>query len=224
MRKKIVSVVSCVIIVAACVCGFLYYKSSKSVTLPINTTKIETLPVNTDEPETETKNKTDNDAKKDTEDVEDNSEKSSSVEPQMGKAIQKVPLGSLSFEMDGEYVKQEIDTESLNGFVDDCVEYDKSDGMIMAAVKNSGTFHNTSLSIIESYLIDTNSYKLQGENSATYGNGDWLIHLYLSDDKSTASYIASSEIDGKTVYMLLHCKYNDKVSDTEFVNILKSVG
>lgn len=224
MRKKIVFVVSCVIIVAACVCGFLYYKSSKSVTLPINTTKIETLPVNTDEPETETKNKTDNDAKKDTEDVEDDSEKSSSVEPQMGKAIQKVPLGSLSFEMDGEYVKQEIDTESLNGFVDDCVEYDKSDGMIMAAVKNSGTFHNTSLSIIESYLIDTNSYKLQGENSATYGNGDWLIHLYLSDDKSTASYIASSEIDGKTVYMLLHCKYDDKVSDTEFVNILKSVG
>ena len=224
MRKKIVAVVSCVIIVAACVCGFLYYKSSKPVTLPINTTKIETPPVNTDEPETETKNKTDNDTKKDTEDVEDNSEKSSSVEPQMGTAIQKVPLGSLSFEMDGEYVKQEIDTESLNGFVDDCVEYDKSDGMIMAAVKNSGTFHNTSLSIIESYLIDTNSYKLQGENSATYGNGDWLIHLYLSDDKSTASYIASSEIDGKTVYMLLHCKYNDKVSDTEFVNILKRVG
>lgn len=224
MRKKIVSVVSCVIIVAACVCGFLYYKSSKSVTLPINTTKIETLPVNTDEPETETKNKTDNDTKKDTEDVEDDSEKSSSVEPQMGTAIQKVPLGSLSFEIDGEYVKQEIDTESLNGFVDDCVEYDKSDGMIMAAVKNSSTFHNTSLSIIESYLIDTNSYKLQGENSATYGNGDWLIHLYLSDDKSTASYIASSEIDGKTVYMLLHCKYNDKVSDTEFVHILKSVG
>ena len=224
MGKKIVSVVSCMIIVAACVCGFLYYKSSKPVTLPINTTKIETLPVDTDEPETETKNKTDNDIKKDTEDVEDNSEKSSSVEPQMGTAIQKVPLGSLSFEMDGEYVKQEIDTESLNGFVDDCVEYDKSDGMIMAAVKNSGTFHNTSLSIIESYLIDTNSYKLQGENSATYGNGDWLIHLYLSDDKSTASYIASSEIDGKTVYMLLHCKYNDKVSDTEFVNILKSVG
>lgn len=224
MGKKIVSVVSCMIILAACVCGFLYYKSSKPVTLPINTTKIETLPVDTDEPETETKNKTDNDIKKDTEDVEDNSEKSSSVEPQMGTAIQKVPLGSLSFEMDGEYVKQEIDTESLNGFVDDCVEYDKSDGMIMAAVKNSGTFHNTSLSIIESYLIDTNSYKLQGENSATYGNGDWLIHLYLSDDKSTASYIASSEIDGKTVYMLLHCKYNDKVSDTEFVNILKSVG
>lgn len=224
MRKKIVSVVSCVIIVAACVCGFLYYKSSKSVTLPINTTKIETLPVNTDEPETETKNKTDNDTKKDTEDVEDNFEKSSSVEPQMGTAIQKVPLGSLSFDIDGEYVKQEIDTESLNGFVDDCVEYDKSDGMIMAAVKNSSTFHNTSLSIIESYLIDTNSYKLQGENSATYGNGDWLIHLYLSDDKSTASYIASSEIDGKTVYMLLHCKYDDKVSDTEFVHILKSVG
>lgn len=221
MGKKIVSVVSCMIIVAACVCGFLYYKSSKPVTLPINTTKIETPPVNTDEPETETKNKTDKDAKKDT---EDNSEKSSSVEPQMGTAIQKVSLGSLSFEMDGEYVKQEIDTESLNGFVDDCVEYDKSDGMIMAAVKNSSTFHNTSLSIIESYLIDTNSYKLQGENSATYGNGDWLIHLYLSDDKSTASYIASSEIDGKTVYMLLHCKYNDKVSDTEFVHILKSVG
>lgn len=224
MGKKIVSVVSCMIIVAACVCGFLYYKSSKPVTLPINTTKIETPPVNTDEPETETKNKTDKDAKKDTEDVEDNSEKSSSVELQMGTAIQKVSLGSLSFEMDGEYVKQEIDTESLNGFVDDCVEYDKSDGMIMAAVKNSSTFHNTSLSIIESYLIDTNSYKLQGENSATYGNGDWLIHLYLSDDKSTASYIASSEIDGKTVYMLLHCKYDDKVSDTEFVNILKSVG
>ena len=224
MGKKIVSVVSCMIILAACVCGFLYYKSSKPVTLPINTTKIETLPVDTDEPETETKNKIDNDIKKDTEDVEDNSEKSSSVEPQMGTAIQKVPLGSLSFEMDGEYVKQEIDTESLNGFVDDCVEYDKSDGMIMAAVKNSSTFHNTSLSIIESYLIDTNSYKLQGENSATYGNGDWLIHLYLSDDKSTASYIASSEIDGKTVYMLLHCKYDDKVSDTEFVNILKSVG
>lgn len=224
MGKKIVSVVSCMIIVAACVCGFLYYKSSKPVTLPINTTKIETPPVNTDEPETETKNKTDKDAKKDTEDVEDNSEKSSSVEPQMGTAIQKVSLGSLSFEMDGEYVKQEIDTESLNGFVDDCVEYDKSDGMIMAAVKNSSTFHNTSLSIIESYLIDMNSYKLQGENSATYGNGDWLIHLYLSDDKSTASYIASSEIDGKTVYMLLHCKYDDKVSDTEFVNILKSVG
>lgn len=221
MGKKIVSVVSCMIIVAACVCGFLYYKSSKPVTLPINTTKIETPPVNTDEPETETKNKTDKDAKKDT---EDNSEKSSSVEPQMGTAIQKVSLGSLSFEMDGEYVKQEIDTESLNGFVDDCVEYDKSDGMVMAAVKNSSTFHNTSLSIIESYLIDTNSYKLQGENSATYGNGDWLIHLYLSDDKSTASYIASSEIDGKTVYMLLHCKYDDKVSDTEFVNILKSVG
>lgn len=224
MGKKIVSVVSCMIIVAACVCGFLYYKSSKPVTLPINTTKIETPPVNTDEPETETKNKTDKDAKKDTEDVEDDSEKLSFAEPQMGKAIQKVPLGSLSFEMDGEYVKQEIDTESLNGFVDDCVEYDKSDGMIMAAVKNSSTFHNTSLSIIESYLIDTNSYKLQGENSATYGNGDWLIHLYLSDDKSTASYIASSEIDGKTVYMLLHCKYDDKVSDTEFVNILKSVG
>ena len=224
MGKKIVSVVSCMIIVAACVCGFLYYKSSKPVTLPINTTKIETPPVNTYEPETETKNKTDKDAKKDTEDVEDNSEKSSSVEPQMGTAIQKVSLGSLSFEMDGEYVKQEIDTESLNGFVDDCVEYDKSDGMIMAAVKNSSTFHNTSLSIIESYLIDMNLYKLQGENSATYGNGDWLIHLYLSDDKSTASYIASSEIDGKTVYMLLHCKYDDKVSDTEFVNILKSVG
>lgn len=221
MGKKIVSVVSCMIIVAACVCGFLYYKSSKPVTLPINTTKIETPPVNTDEPETETKNKTDKDAKKDT---EDNSEKSSSVEPQMGTAIQKVSLGSLSFEMDGEYVKQEIDTESLNGFVDDCVEYDKSDGMIMAAVKNSSTFYNTSLSIIESYLIDTNSYKLQGENSATYDNGEWLIHLYLSDDKSTASYIASSEIDGKTVYMLLHCKYDDKVSDTEFVNILKSVG
>lgn len=221
MGKKIVSVVSCMIIVAACLCGFLYYKSSKPVTLPINTTKIETPPVNTDEPEIETKNKTDKDAKKDT---ADNSEKSSSVEPQMGTAIQKVSLGSLSFEMDGEYVKQEIDTESLNGFVDDCVEYDKSDGMIMAAVKNSSTFHNTSLSIIESYLIDTNSYKLQGENSATYGNGDWLIHLYLSDDKSTASYIASSEIDGKTVYMLLHCKYDDKVSDTEFVNILKSVG
>lgn len=221
MRKRIVAVVSCVIIVAACVCGFLYYKSSKPVTLPINTTKIETPPVNTDEPETETKNKTDKDAKKDT---EDNSEKSSSVEPQTGTAIQKVSLGSLSFEMDGEYVKQEIDTESLNGFVDDCVEYDKSDGMVMAAVKNSSTFHNTSLLIIESYLIDTNSYKLQGENSATYGNGDWLIHLYLSDDKSTASYIASSEIDGKTVYILLHCKYDDKVSDTEFVNILKSVG
>ena len=221
MGKKIVSVVSCMIIVAACVCGFLYYKSLKPVTLSINTTKIETPPVNTDEPETETKNKTDKDAKKDT---EDNSEKSSSVEPQMGTAIQKVSLGSLSFEMDGEYVKQEIDTESLNGFVDDCVEYDKSDGMIMAAVKNSSTFYNTSLSIIESYLIDTNSYKLQGENSATYDNGDWLIHLYLSDDKSTASYIASSEIDGKTVYMLLHCKYDDKVSDTEFVNILKSVG
>lgn len=224
MGKKIVSVVSCMIIVAACVCGFLYYKSSKPVTLPINTTKIETPPVNTYETETETKNKTDNDAKKDTEDVEDDSEKSSSAESQIGTAIQKVSLGSLSFEMDGEYVKQEIDTESLNGFVDDCVEYDKSDGMIMAAVKNSSTFHNTSLSIIESYLIDTNSYKLQGENSATYGNGDWLIHLYLSDDKSTASYIASSEIDGKTVYMLLHCKYDDKVSDTEFVNILKSVG
>lgn len=224
MGKKIVSVVSCMIIVAACVCGFLYYKSSKPVTLPINTTKIETPPVNTDEPETETKNKTDNDAKKDTEDVEDDSEKSSSAEPQIGTAIQKVSLGSLSFEIDGKYVKQKIDTESLNGFVDDCVEYDKSDGMIMAAVKNSSTFHNTSLSIIESYLIDTNSYKLQGENSATYGNGDWLIHLYLSDDKSTASYIASSEIDGKTVYMLFHCKYDDKVSDTEFVNILKSVG
>lgn len=224
MGKKIVSVVSCMIIVAACVCGCLYYKSSKLVTLPINTTKIETPPVNTDESETETKNKTDNDAKKDTEDVEDDSEKLSSVEPQIGTVIQKVSLGSLSFEMDGKYVKQEIDTESLNGFVDDCVEYDKSDGMIMAAVKNSSTFHNTSLSIIESYLIDMNSYKLQGENSATYGNGDWLIHLYLSDDKSTASYIASSEIDGKTVYMLLHCKYNDKVSDTEFVNILKSVG
>ena len=224
MGKKIVSVVSCMIIVAACVCGFLYYKSSKPVTLPINTTKIETPPVNTYETETETKNKTDNDVKKDTEDVEDDSEKSSSAEPQIGTAMQKVSFGSLSFEMDGEYVKQEIDTESLNGFVDDCVEYDKSDGMIMAAVKNSSTFHNTSLSIIESYLIDTNSYKLQGENSATYGNGDWLIHLYLSDDKSTASYIASSEIDGKTVYMLLHCKYDDKVSDTEFVNILKSVG
>lgn len=221
MGKKIVFVLSCMIIAAACVCGFLYYKSSKPVTLPINTTKIETPPVNTDELETETKNKTDNDAKKDT---EDDSEKSSSVEPQIGTAIQKVPLGSLSFEIDGEYVKQEIDTESLNGFVDDCVEYDKSDGMIMAAVKNSSTFHNTSLSIIESYLIDTNSYKLQGENSATYDNGDWLIHLYLSDDKSTASYIASSEIDGKTVYMLLHCRYDDKVSDTEFVNILKSVG
>lgn len=221
MGKKIVFVLSCMIIIAACVCGFLYYKSSKPVTLPINTTKIETPPVNTDEPETETKNKTDNDAKKDT---EDDSEKSSSVESQIGTAIQKVPLGSLSFEIDGEYVKQEIDTESLNGFVDDCVEYDKSDGMIMAAVKNSSTFHNTSLLIIESYLIDTNSYKLQGENSATYGNGDWLIHLYLSDDKSTASYIASSEIDGKTVYMLLHCRYDDKVSDTEFVNILKSVG
>ena len=224
MGKKIVSVVSCMIIVAACVCGFLYYKSSKPVTLPINTTKIETPPVNTDEPETEIKNNTDKDAKKDTEDVEDDSEKSSSAEPQIGTAIQKVSLGSLSFEMDAKYVKQKIDTESLNGFVDDCVEYDKSDGMIMAAVKNSSTFHNTSLSIIESYLIDTNSYKLQGENSATYGNGDWLIHLYLSDDKSTASYIASSEIDGKTVYMLLHCKYDDKVSDTEFVNILKSVG
>lgn len=221
MKKKIVAVVSCVIIVAACVCGFSYYKSSKITTLPINTTKIETTPVNTDEPETETRNKTKDDAKKDT---EDSSEKSSSVEPQIGTAIQKVPLGSLSFEMDGEYVKQEIDTESLNGFVDDCVEYDKSDGMIMAAVKNSSTFHNTSLSIIESYLIDTNSYTLQGENNATYGNGDWLIHLYLSDDKSTASYIASSEIDGKTVYMLFHCKYDDKVSDTEFVNILKSVG
>lgn len=221
MGKKIVFVLSCMIIAAACVCGFLYYKSSKPVTLPINTTKIETPPVNTDELETETKNKTDNDAKKDT---EDDSEKSSSVEPQIGTAIQKVPLGSLSFEIDGEYVKQEIDTESLNGFVDDCVEYDKSDGMIMAAVKNSSTFHNTSLSIIESYLIDTNSYKLQGENSATYDNGDWLIHSYLSDDKSTASYIASSEIDGKTVYMLLHCRYDDKVSDTEFVNILKSVG
>ena len=220
MRKKIITVVSCMIIAAACVCGFLFYKSSKPVTLPINTTKIETLPVNTDEPKTEMKNKVDG-TKKSTEDA---SEKSSSVEPQIGTAIQKVPLGSLSFEMDGEYVKQEIDTESLNGFVDDCVEYDKSDGMIMAAVKNSSTFHNTSLSIIESYLIDTNSYKLQGEHNATYGNGDWLIHLYLSDDKSTASYIASSEIDGKTVYMLLHCKYDDKVSDTEFVNILKSVG
>lgn len=224
MRKKIVTVVSCMIIIASCVCGFLSYKGWKPVTLPINTTKIETSPAYTDEPETETETETKNkadDAKKDT---KDSSEKSSSVESQIGTAIKKVPLGSLSFEMDGEYVKQEIDTESLNGFVDDCVEYDKSDGMIMAAVKNSSTFHNTSLSIIESYLIDTNSYKLQGENNATYGNDDWLIHLYLSDDKSTASYIASSEIDGKTVYMLLHCKYNDKVSDTEFVNILKSVG
>ena len=222
MRKKIVAVVSCVIIVAACVCGFLYYKSSKPVTLPINTTKIETPPVNTDEPETEDEDKTESDDVK--ESTEGTTEKSSSVEPQIGTAIQKVSLGSLSFEMDGEYVKQEIDTESLNGFVDDCVEYDKSDGMIMAAVKNSSTFHNTSLSIIESYLIDTDAYTLQGENNATYGNGDWVIHLYLSDDKSTASYVASSEIDGKTVYMLLHCKYDDKVSDTEFVNILKSVG
>lgn len=68
MGKKIVFVLSCMIIAAACVCGFLYYKSSKPVTLPINTTKIETPPVNTDELETETKNKTDNDAKKDTED------------------------------------------------------------------------------------------------------------------------------------------------------------
>ena len=221
MKKKIVAVVSCVIIVAACVCGFLYYKSSKPVTLPINTTKIETLPVNTDEPETEDEDKIKSDDVK--EGTEGTTEKSS-VEPQIGTAIQKVPLGSLSFEMDGEYVKQEIDTESLNGFVDDCAEYDKSDGMIMAAVKNSSTFHNTSLSIIESYLIDTDAYTLQGENNVTYGNGDWVIHLYLSDDKSTASYVASSEIDGKTVYMLLHCKYDDKVSDTEFVNILKSVG
>lgn len=222
MRKKIVAVVSCVIIVAACVCGFLYYKSSKPVTLPINTTKIETFPVNTDEPETESRDETKSDDAK--ESTESTTEESSSVEPQIGTAIQKVSLGSLSFEMDGEYVKQEIDTESLNGFVDDCVEYDKSDGMIMAAVKNSSTFHNTSLSIIESYLIDIDAYTLQGENNATYGNVDWVIHLYLSNDKSTASYVASSEIDGKTVYMLLHCKYDDKVSDTEFVNILKSVG
>lgn len=62
-----------------------------------------------------------------------------------------------------------------------------------------------------------------GESSGTYGKGDWTIHLYLTNDKSTASYIASAEIDNNTVYVLLHCKYNDKVSDTEFTDMLSSI-
>lgn len=150
----------------------------------------------------------------------------SSEEPKtdVGTAIQRVSLGNFQIAMDAEYQKNnDISANDFNGFVDDCIEYDKSDGMVIAAVKSGSTFHNTSLSIVESALIDANAYALTGESSGTYGKGDWTIHLYLTNDKSTASYIASAEIDNNTVYVLLHCKYNDKVSDTEFTDMLSSI-
>ena len=223
MKKKLITIISLVVIVAAGIVSYEFFVKSKGDIFHVNT-------VTTDDTESHIEKNSVNNSTDEfaiESDTSEQSSESSTEKPKtdIGTAIQRVPLGKLKITMDAEYQKNDdISANDFNGFVDDCVEYDKSDGMIIAAVKSGSTFHNTSLSIVESALIDTNTYKLTGESNASYGKGDWTIHLYLTDDKSTASYIASAEINNNnTVYVLLHCKYNDKVSDTEFTDILSSI-
>lgn len=136
---------------------------------------------------------------------------------------QVVSVGSVNFTLASHYESVELGDDALPIPGLELVEYDRESGLVVV-----GCMEKVSLPMdqylyqISSNLIDTNEYAFQGRSEQKYGNVDWTMELYKSNDGSTGSLVACGKIENRFVCVFLHCLWTE-YTETEFVEILSSV-
>lgn len=219
MRKRLVLLVTIVVLIVLCTVGFFgvrHYASQKSGTdKSSDVVKEQNEDVVIIE---ESENLSEIDGieitqETDSSDVED-------IEVVSDK--QSVSVGKVSFDLSDVYEQAKIGTDAVPVKGMELQEYDRENGLVVfGSLKKSLIPLDQYMYQITTNLIDTDTFCFQGKAEQKYGDYDWLLEIYKTDDKSTASLVACSEIDGQLICVFLHCAWTE-YTETELVEILSS--